>query len=260
MQKKLSYRSIFQRKNLLKKGIFSLVFALASYPRMIIEVILRKNFGERYYSLTTGITVGVLLSVFPLLLKKIGALTFRGGFGEMYYEEYSFWAKYATWYLYIIFFAYCVYLRWKESKREVGNFNFKRFSLYTGDIDNRFYKIEFFGKATARKIEIYYEPALFFIAGILLKFMGQPVGLLFIICSVLYSISYAAAYKEGDDFVLDKIDEIIQNEKLHNAFVGEDTLSNNGGFRWYGERPNTKEGRENLFKSIFEDEDSAVVI
>lgn len=260
MEKKLSYRSIFQRKNLLKKGIFSLVFALASYPRMVIEVIVRKNFGERYFSLTTGLTVGAILSVFPLVLRKIGALTFRGSFGGMYYEEYSFWAKYATWYLYIILFGYCVYLRWKESKREVGNFNFERFSLYTGDIDKRFYKIEFFGKATARKIEIFYEPALFFFAGILLKLFGQPLGNLFIICSIFYSISYAAAYKAGDDFVLDKIDEIIQNEKLHDAFTAEETLSNDDGFRWYGERPNKKEDRENLFKTIFEDDDSAVVI
>lgn len=260
MQKKLSYRSIFQRKNLLKKGIFTLVFALASYPRMVLEVLIRKNFGERYFSLATGITVGLILAAFPLLLNNVASMMYRSNFGNMYHEGYGFWARYTTWYMFLVLFGYCIYLRWKETKRQSGVFNFNRFSLYMGDIDKRFFQIEIFGKPTARKVEIFYEPVLFFFAGFILKFLGQPLGLLFIICSIFYSISYAAAYKEGDDFVLDKIDEMIINERLHNAFVEEETAQVNSGFRWYGERPNTKEGRENLFKSIFEDDDSAVVI
>lgn len=261
MKKQLSYRNVFQRENLIKKGIFNLFLSLASYPRLTLEILIRKNFGERYFSLASGITVGVILAIIPVLLKDIGAFMFRNQFAEGYYHEYGFWTRYTTWYLFLIIFSYSLYLRWKESRRKPGVFNFEKYSLYMGKINPVFYNIELFGrKATTRKIEIFYEPALFFFAGLLLKICGQPVGLLFIICSIFYSISYAAAYKFGDDFTLDKIDQMIQNEKLHDAFVAEDDHSNEHGYRWYGDRPSNKDQREKLYKTMFEDDDSAIVI
>lgn len=261
MKKQLSYRNVFQRENLIKKGIYTLFLSLASYPRLVLEVLIRKNFGERYFSLASGISVGLILGFIPVITKNIGGFLFRNQFGEGYYHEYGFWTRYTTWYLFLAIFVYSIYLRWKESRRKPGIFNFEKFSLYMGEINPFFYNIELFGKkATTRKIEIYYEPALFFLAGLFLKFLGQPLGWLFIICSIFYCVSYAAAYSFGDNFTLDKIDEMIQNEKMHDAFVGENDNSNQHGFRWYGDRPNNKDQREKLYKTMFEDEDSAIVI
>lgn len=261
MKKELLYRSIFRRKNLLKRTLFDFVLYLASYPRLMLEVFIRKNFGERYFSLATGITIGAILAFIPVVFQKTRFFFTKRSFGNTYGGESSFWADYATWYIFIAAFAYCVYLRWKEIKRTPSVFNLGRFSVSMGDINHHFFQIALLGKkATYRQIEIYYEPGLFFLAGCFLKLLDQPLGLLLIISSVFYSISYAAAYKNGDDFVLDKIDEMILNENLHDAFVGEGSTSNTRGFRWYGDRPNSKEEREKVYEAIFHDEENATVI
>jgi len=34
------------------------------------------------------------------------------------------------------------------------------------------------------------------------------------VCSIFYSLSYFAAYKKADDFILDQLDEMIMGEEM----------------------------------------------
>ena len=56
MTKNLYYRTVFMRVNSIKEIILGFFLAIASYPRMLLEVFTRKNMGERYFSLATAYT------------------------------------------------------------------------------------------------------------------------------------------------------------------------------------------------------------
>jgi len=61
MKKNLYFRHHYARKNDLMEFCHELFFKLSSYPRMIAEVTLRKNFGRRYFSLAMAFTIGAIL-------------------------------------------------------------------------------------------------------------------------------------------------------------------------------------------------------
>jgi len=63
------------------------------------------------------------------------------------------------------------------------------------------------------------KPARFFETGILLIILQQRLGTLLCVCSIFYSLSYLMAYRIGDDFLLDKIHEMLMNEELSMALL-----------------------------------------
>ena len=67
--------------------------------------------------------------------------------------------------------------------------------------------------------------------------IGQPIGSLLMICAVIYGMSYRAQYFIGDNFILDKSDELIANRQLHNTYVNDMDVSQTQGFQVYGRRP-----------------------
>jgi hypothetical protein len=146
-----------------------------------------------------------------------------------------------------------------EIQYKPGVFDFARFSLYSGDIHPRFFALHPLGhKLSVRAVEIFYEPAVFFVAGLVLWFLGQKLGVLFMVSSVLYGLSYAGAYKKGDNFVLDKIDVIILNEEYEDAFVNGN-YNNARGARYYISKPNDAYLRQRLKNAIIvDDSDTAV--
>jgi hypothetical protein len=241
MKRNLYYHIVFGRSNALKVAILTFFLAIASWPRLLIEVFLRKSFGERYFSFATGIFVAIVLALFPLVKYKITALTGTDVSGS------EFVAHYATWYLYLIAFVYMCIQRQKEIEREPSVFDFARFSLSTGKVNQKFRDIVINGKpADFRTISTLLEPCVFLAAGVVLICVGQVLGVLLFICSVCYSFSYFGAFYLGDQFVMDKIDEMICNEELVDSFVEEKQPEETRGFYAYGKRPNDPEFRSKV--------------
>jgi hypothetical protein len=169
------------------------------------------------------------------------------------YNRSNFKSQNAAWYLFLLAFIVFAIIRWREVKRNPSVFDFKKFSLYTGDVYSWLYDGKLFGKSLSdRTIEIFIEPALFIIPGIVLLLIGQSLGYLLLISAFCYGISYAAQYKKGDDFVMDKIDEMILNEELESAFVDDEPADKTRGVRFYAQKPDKKSLRQKLADSFIE--------
>lgn len=239
MKQNLYYQTMYARRNMIKDFILGIFFKLSSYPRLLLEVFIRKNFGERYFNLASVITAAVVFAYLPWFV-HVTSLFWRGNLGH----TGGFWPKYASWYIFLLAFLYFSYRRWQEVKRNPSAYDFAKFTLYSGDIDSRFRNLKISrNEASTRTIEILYEPVLFFILGILLLLLGQGAGTMLIICSIFYSLSYAAAYKQGDDFIMDIIDQIILNEEMESAFINDEGAEETRGVRFYLHKPNGEDLR-----------------
>ncbi len=249
--KNLYYATVFKRTNTIKMMILSFFLAIASWPRLFLEVFLRKNFGERYFSFSTAIIITWIFALLPY------AWEYSHSFG--FVDKGKLVLTYATWYLYLAAFVYFSWLRWMEVKREPGVFDFARFSLSTGNINPSFYKMaESMGlKPTSRNISTLLEPLVCFVIGALLFLIGQSVGTLIIVCSICYSLSYAGAYHLGDQFVMDTIDEMICNEELVDSFVNNEQPSETRGFEAYGKRPTNADFRRKVVDNFRQEDDFA---
>ncbi len=246
MKQNSYFRAVEVRRNLIKNAILDLFLGLSSYPRLALEVFLRKHFGERYFSLASTITVAVILAILPVSGSFFESL-FGGHSHRSYKGGSGFWGKYLTWYLFLVAFCYVAVRRYREVVHSPSVFDFGRYSKFHGVINGGLLRLSVLGRFfTVRQIEVWVEPGLFFLAGLLLSFFGQNLGTLWIVCSIFYSQSYAALYKKGDDFVMDTIDEMILNEELQAAFVnGQDGLKTRG-VRFYSRRPGSKSDRQKL--------------
>lgn len=256
MKKNLYFRHVLRRENRLQNAMFDFFLRGCSYPRLLLEIFIRANFGQRYFSAASTMTVGVLLALLPIGLRLLPTPAHYDSYQDMAADQgWHFWWHYATWYLFLVAFGYFSWVRSKEIRRNPSVFDFGKLSLYSGDIDPRFFSIQPFGKRpTIRQVETLIEPALFCAAGCAFWAIGQRLGPLLIISSIFYSLSYAGAYKKGDNFVMDKIDEMILNEDLEETFI--DGLVNPvRGVRFYGERPNDKRLRRKLADAMIEGED-----
>ncbi|MBS1585841.1 MAG: hypothetical protein JSS82_09890 [Bacteroidetes bacterium] len=253
--KNLYYRTMYGRTNALKTFVFGVLASVSSYPRLVMEVFIRKNMGERYFNLMSAITVAVLLAVIPVIPNPFSYFSYSR------YSEYagspdgsSFsWAHYFTWYAFLAAFLYFSYLRYKEVKRNPSVFDFAKFSLYSGDINPAFFKVQIPGvNTTVRNVQTLIEPAAFFLAGLVLWMVSQKLGMLFMVCAVIYSASYIYSYMQGDNFVMDKIDEIILNGEMKESFVeGMDDGKN--GVRLTAKIPDTPELRRQILPLMMEE-------
>lgn len=255
MKKNLYYRTVFRRENVLLDAILDMFFRLASYPRMLLEVFIRTNMGERYFSLATAITLGVILLIFPV---PYMALVETFGRGSEYFEAkpVSFWGSFGTWYVFLLGYAYAVYLRWQETRRGPSVFDFSRFSLSGGNIHPLFYSVPYtLFKVTpsTRSVEIFLEPLFFLLTGIVLGLFGQYVGTLIFWASIFYFFSYWAAYRRGDNMVMDRLDEMILNEEMEDAFVNDQPADKTRGVRFLTRKPRAKDLRRKLTDSFIEE-------
>lgn len=247
MKKNLYYRTVFRRHNRMKELFFNLFLSICSGPRLLLEVFVRRNFGERYFSFSTAIILALLLAFLPSIFME----SFYGGVGLS-----AFFTHFLTWYAAIAAFVYVSFLRDNEIKRLPSVFDFARFSLSAGTLDNRFFDFNIKGRRfTIREIETMVEPGVFFAIGFSLTFMAQPIGIVIMICAICYSISYFATYWQGDNFIMDKIDEMILNEEYVNAFVDGMDPEDTRGVRYYGRTPADPEVRRQLVDSIIVDTD-----
>ncbi|MDR6193347.1 hypothetical protein [Siphonobacter sp. SORGH_AS_0500] len=250
MKKNLYYRSVFKRTSQLKDNLAAFFLAFCSWPRLLLEVFIRRNMGERYFSFSTALFITFVLCLIPpffsLIFSKISP---RFGFG-------FFVLSFGSWYLYLAAFIYMCLQRREEIKRLPSVFDFARFSLSTGHIHPRFRAFTWMGKTCdTRTIETILEPAFFFLIGFGLFMLSQYVGLLILWCSIFYALSYRAAYRQGDHFVMDKIDEYISNEELSRSFIEGRPVEETRGFPFYGRRPTDPEMRRQLASSFIVDDE-----
>lgn len=251
MNKTLYYRTVISRKNHLLSGIFDFFLKIASFPRLLLEVFIRKNFGERYFSTASVITIALLLIIYPIFSSKTASLF--SSYPRYGQQNNSILGENILWYLFVAAFLIFSFLRWKEVKKNPSVFDFKKFSLYDGDIHPFFYQIRPNGKVpTSRMIEILYEPFLFFFAGVVLWWFGQSLGVLLTVSAICYSISYAAAYHRGDHFIMDQIDQMILNEQKYNMFLEEVPASEKKWTKHRGAIPNDKEKTREMADNMFD--------
>ncbi|SFF14932.1 hypothetical protein [Spirosoma endophyticum] len=251
MKKSAYYRTMYRRRNVIKEALLNFFLGLSSWPRMIIEVLIRRNQGERYFSASGAVTLAILLTIGPIFL--IGPIRYETGGSEMS----ILFGKFLTWYLYLIAFMYAASQRHEEVKRLPNVFDFARFSLSTGEVHPAFRNIEISGKpADIRTIETIIEPGFFFIIGFILWMVGQPIGCVLFISSLFYSFSYAAAYHAGDNFLMDQIDVNICNEQLVKTFIEDCDPAHSKGFNFYGRRPADPDARRRMAEMFMADDET----
>ncbi|ADB38022.1 hypothetical protein [Spirosoma linguale] len=251
MKKNLYYRTVYRRRNVIKEALLSLFLGLSSYPRMLLEVFIRRNQGERYFSFSGAIIVVLVLGFFPLIFSS----TYRGFLSGS--SLINFWGMFLTWYAYLGGFLYMAIQRRNEIKRLPSVFDFARFSLSAGLIHPQIRTLDFNGKLmSVRTIETVVEPGLFGSVGFVLWMAGQPIGFILFISSIFYSLSYVAAYHEGDNFVMDHIDKLIANEELAKAFIEGRGSDETRGFAFIGRRPADPDARRKVAELFMEDEET----
>ncbi len=264
MKKNLYYRAMFQRKNVLKEIVLNFFLAFSSYPRLLIEAFIRKDFGERYFKLSSALTVTVLLGAYPLIATELAAFFKPTHGGEMFMmrnqptrnDSTDLMPDYLGWYIYLAAFVFLAFRHNRDIKRAPSVFDFARFSKYTGKVNQAFFRFNLPDRKTdLRRVECLFEPALFFVGGVLLHLVGQKLGDLLILCSLFYGFSYAAAYVIGDNFVMDKIDEMICNQELEKSFVDDKDESETRGFRFRGAKPNSNENRRKVLTLLNEQDE-----
>lgn len=255
MKKNMYYRTVFKRTNTFQEAFLGLFLAISSWPRLLLEVFIRRNFGERYFSFSGSVFIAVLLGVYPIL-KVSGVRMFRS---YSYYGQDSdyggFFLHYATWYGFLVAFLVMASRRDNEIKQLPSVFDFARFSLSSGHLHPRFLNFTIGDRRLSiRTIETLIEPAFFFFIGLALWIFGQGIGVVIVLCSIIYSLSYQAAYHQGDNFVMDKIDEMICNEELVKSFVEGRDPSETRGVNFQGRRPADPEIRRRVAETFMEEE------
>jgi hypothetical protein len=251
MTKNLYYRTIYSKKSSILDALAALIFNISLFPRILLEVFIRKNFGERYFKLTPVIWLVFVLFWVPYLRDSFlsrGSFYQTNGLGDAIVTHWS-------WYIFLAVFLYVCIQRKLEIVRSKKIYDFTRFSLYEGDHNPALRGIKIGQKETdIRDFECYVEPAAFFLVGVLLILFHQLVGVLLLLSSVIYSLSYKAAYRQGDAFVLDVIDEMIASKNIHASFVDGLNANQTQGFRVKGRGPADPEFRRQVAdETIVED-------
>ena len=271
MQKNLYYRTTFQRVNLFKRFILSIFEAFSGVARSLLEVFTRKNFGERYFLLSSALWIAFILAIIPVVIVKFLSRA------QLPAEAYDFdsiepvqqaaqtasaslMPDYLTWYIFIALYVGMAVKHHLDIRRNPSVFDFDHFSLSSGEINPLFLKIKIpFIQTNFRTIECFFEPAVFFLLGVILWMAGQNLGILLVFTSIAYSFNYMNDYMYGDIFIMDKIDEMIANEEMEDAFVNGLDESQTRGFRIRGKRPKDEDMRRKLLASMVGEEEILVV-
>lgn len=227
MKKNIYYSSVYGRMELNKK-VIGLIITLLAFPKIVLDVFLRKNMGERYYSLFVAVIVGIgMYAIFYTQAK-------------MNMDDPSTFS-----YIFLAGYAIMSVARYLEIRREPSVFDFAKFSLSTGLSYPFFKHIKLFGKSpTQRRIDVYYEPLLCLLVGLLITVTVDPmVGIVVIFCAISYYLHNMFAAMMGDHFVMDKIDEIICNQELSETFVQDKEVSPRQ-VPFFGRKPSSEQLRK----------------
>lgn len=221
-----------------------LFMTFASHASAIVEVFLRRKFGERYITLAQSISLFFVLNISGLWLANIFNL---GGGAILTLFLFSF-----------AFLGFSIFHRIEISKYGT-TYDFKRFSLSDGEIApfwwNKVIGKEILGiKISNYHVQTLLEPAVPVIVGIVLLPLGftRPVGLLLFICGIIFGIRNFSKAQQGRNWVLDNIDKKITSEMKYDVFIGRKPKKDTKGVYLPIELPEDEEIRKSLY-SIVED-------
>jgi hypothetical protein len=259
-------RTVFARRNPIKDFFISMFSFLGSPCCLLLEVFIRKDFGERYFKLSSAIVVALLVGAIPLLsLTEMGSFNpdeFMGGGDEEYpmRRNVSFLVEWFSWYAFLAAFLFMSFKHYRDQLTAPSVFKAQKYSLYTGRHSGFFkgllHKAGPLNKASHRTVETVIEPVFFLVIGLVLwKFLGQNVGVLIMICSLIYSLSYVARYDEADNFMMDKLDNIIISRELQNVLINELVPENAGYVESRGRLPKDINIRQQIFEQIKKEQD-----
>lgn len=215
MQKNTNIRTMPRRR---KTPLWLFIaYSYADTPRLLLETFLRRHFGVNYYSLWKAFKIAVALFHWPILIRVFPVfMSFFSNDPGVEDAYPDFWWHYASWYLFVAAFIVCAVKRKLEATKNEGD------TLYGGYIFPFFIRMTLFGKpATARFIETVAEPLFTFAIGFLLYLIEQPIGVVIMVCSVAYSISYIYCYRKGDDKLAEIHDAGSQGHIFRNVPFAE---------------------------------------
>ena len=225
------------RSNLILDFFLGIFLIFASHASAIVEVFLRKRFGERYITLAQSIGiffVMVAAMMFDPLKNLLGL----------------------SWFLFaLVFLGFSIRHR-LEIKKYGTAYDFKRFSLSDGEILPFWWNIigkRFLGiKITYYTVVTALEPAIPIIAGIILTIFGftRPVGILLFFCGILYALRNFDKARQGRNWVLDNIDKKISDEMKYDVFIGRKSKKDTKGVYLPIELPEDKETRQALYNAV----------
>ena len=247
MKKNIYITNVMSRQNNLLQNMYSMFITLASFPKLILEVFIRIRFGERYFNLGSAFGAAFFMFLIPLAAHSVSnVLTYHN---EFQFGKFLF--HYLTWYVYLAVYLRLCFKHYQTTKRVAGEFDFNWYSKSSGIINARFFKLRIKGnKPTVRQVEIFIEPLFFFLIGLVLIIFQQPLGLLLITCSIIYCMSYAALYNQGDQFILNMIDQKILNEELEHVFVDDKNVEDARGVSMRTKKPGKKDLRSELYNEM----------
>ncbi len=241
------YRSVFKRGSYLRSWFLIIAMFLASYPRMMIEVFMRRNFGCRYFNVMSFITVAVLLYILPY--NMVDTDVFGGNALEVIKAN---WA----WYIFIAAFLCFGTMRWLEIRQAPSTYNFSKFTQYMGDVSPLKERMG----VNLRVYEIVVEPAIFFVIGLVFLMMEQSLGMLLIVASILYSFSYIAAYMTGDEAIMDLIDENYFNQTIKGIIMDDNGPDKSNGVQIRGRVPSARPMKQSLLNRMNDEDDGALAV
>lgn len=224
-------------------GFFKIIRAFSYYPKVLFEVFVRKNFGERYFYFSRALFLTVILGLWPWA--KYKAVTMWNDYKYPVHwdgkEDYAwhFSLKYISWYLFLFLFLICSIKRLAEilGRKRRGQIAYGGDSRHSGDTFPFFY---YFGHSETRrklkagnlsqeemgalswnshwKVGVILEPAPFLIIGLILWTVGQSAGLPMAICAVLYGLGTWADHFFAEETILNQSDDMVLAQSLSQLF------------------------------------------
>lgn len=262
MKRNLYFEMKHRRSNPILDAFYQLFKGGSSYARLLLEVFIRKNMGERYFSLSAVITISLFLILVPVLAISgsqavyawLGDTDFRISESKAFNVLYMMFVKFTTWIVFTVLFIRASIKRYKEVWRKPNEYNFNKYSKYSGDLNPIFWKYKVLNiEPSFKTIRIFYEPLPFFVIGILLIFLGQIIGYLLFYCSIIYSLANIGSIHEANNYVLDIIDRKIIAEGAKEAFANETHPQDANGLEYFCDFPNDAEKRAQIASRLEED-------
>ena len=251
---RLYFRKIYPYVSFFREILFGFFSVLAHLPARIVEIFLRRNFGERYYSLDAPVIMFLAMS-YPLYIWiSTGSYEFIQMMGFSW-----FWILFS-----FVFLGFAI-KRKREINHDLQSFDDAKYSMYSGDEWSIWYRFEnklprLFKRDTFfYNIERVYEGGLFLIVGFVFLFIpfSRYVGVLLIFSGASYMFTMYLRYLKSRDMVLDQIDDKIHNEDMHDAFTNDKSKR---GFRWFGPKPDDPQFRETIAESLVDEEGDFSVV
>lgn len=246
MKAAIYQKAMMRRQNPIAEHIINFIYNLTTVPKLTLEVFIRRNFGERYFSFAMGIITCIVLSVLPYFFPTTDKYPF---------SIIQMIGANLLWYGYVGALVTVLIIRKREIAREPSVFDFAKYSLYQGKHIDWFAKtiLMQIPRITPRMIDKVIDPGFFLLVGLLAMLLGSPfLGVWIIFSSLCYHLSNAIAYHQGDHFIMDLIDITITAEELEKSIVYNMSPEETRGFSVYGRRPVKMENRKAVFEELFD--------